>query len=36
MKQNYLSIDIGGTHIKMALIDSNGGIHYKKKVRKQL
>ncbi len=33
MKQNYLSIDIGGTHIKMALIDSNGGIHSKKKVR---
>ena len=33
MKKNYLSIDIGGTNIKLALIDHSGQIQSKKQVR---
>ena len=33
MKSNYLSIDIGGTNIKLALIDHSGQIQSKKQVR---
>ena len=33
MKSNYLSIDIGGTNIKLALIDHSGQILSKKQVR---
>jgi predicted NBD/HSP70 family sugar kinase len=33
MKKNYLSIDIGGTNIKLALIDHSGEIQSKKQVR---
>ena len=33
MKKNYLSIDIGGTNIKLALINHSGQIQSKKQVR---
>lgn len=33
MKKDYLSIDIGGTNIKLALIDHSGQIQSKKQVR---
>jgi len=33
MKKNYLSIDIGGTNIKLAVIDHSGQIQSKKQVR---
>lgn len=33
MKKNYLSIDIGGTNIKLAIIDRSGQIQSKKQVR---
>lgn len=36
MKKNYLSIDIGGTNIKLALIDHSGQIQSKKQVRTPL